>query len=511
MPERINTPGVSKTLAYDALLRPVRIEVKNQQAHLLAQRLYQYDATGNISQIESDLGVTDYGYDKLDRLIQANPSTALQALNLPQEQYSYDPGGNRTVSAHQPGNWTYNADNQLTQYPSLKPFSLGASPVETQVSYSPQGHTQQETNAQGIKDYRYNAAERLIGFTNTLQGQSEPSIEAHYRYDPFGRRISKTVTQNASSNSSTTWFIYSEQGLMAEANELGELTKAYGFNPVAAQQGLWSTDPIWQANVADNALNSTQTTYHYLHTDHLYTPILATNKEGSITWKAVQEAFGAMSALNQSRIIMNLRFPGQYYDAETGTHYNFHRDYKPNAGRYVQSDPIGLEGGINLFSYAKNNSLINTDPLGLLVTWTGNIYSGGGAYGLGLQLSIYNLKSECKCDKQYEIYGLAGFATVGIGAKTVLGDLGGAGGRLTLEDNWRDCPDPYAANGPSWTSGINAVYGVGGSLLTSLRLGRLRSHELISGPSFGVDMSIISTLYGHSRVLTVVEHECCNE
>ncbi|HUH57293.1 MAG TPA: hypothetical protein VL020_02125 [Pseudomonadales bacterium] len=99
MPERINTPGVSKTLAYDALLRPVRIEVKNQQAHLLAQRLYQYDATGNISQIESDLGVTDYGYDKLDRLIQANPSTALQALNLPQEQYSYDPVGNRTVSS----------------------------------------------------------------------------------------------------------------------------------------------------------------------------------------------------------------------------------------------------------------------------------------------------------------------------------------------------------------------------------------------------------------------------
>jgi len=177
--EAVNTPRTGKTLTYDALLRPVRIEVKNQQAHLLAQRLYQYDATGNISQIESDLGVTDYGYDKLDRLIQANPSTALQALNLPQEQYSYDPVGNRTVSAHQPGNWRYNADNQLTQYPSLKPFSLGASPVETQVSYSPQGHTQQETNAQGRKDYHYNAAERLIGFTNTLQDQSELSVEAH--------------------------------------------------------------------------------------------------------------------------------------------------------------------------------------------------------------------------------------------------------------------------------------------------------------------------------------------
>ena len=146
------------------------------------------------------------------------------------------------------------------------------------------------------------------------------------------------------------------------------MIKAYGFNPVAAQQGLWSTDPIWQASVADNQLNSTETTYHYLHTDHLYTPILATNKEGSITWKAVQEAFGAMSALqSQSRISMNLRFPGQYYDVETGTHYNFHRDYRPNAGRYVQSDPIGLEGGINLYGYAYQNPINNFDPDGQMV------------------------------------------------------------------------------------------------------------------------------------------------
>ena len=291
------------------------------------------------------------------------------------------------------------------------------------------------------------------------------------------------------------------------------MIKAYGFNPVAAQQGLWSTDPIWQANVADNQLNSTQTTYHYLHTDHLYTPILATNKEGSITWKAVQEAFGAMSALNQSRIIMNLRFPGQYYDAETGTHYNFHRDYKPNAGRYVQSDPIGLEGGINLFSYAKNNSLINTDSLGLLVKWSGAMHSFGAAAGIGGQLSYYSLVSECKCNKQYEIQGFASFVILGVGLKTVSGDLGGSSGGVTLEDNSRDCPDPYAANGPAWTSGINLIFGKGKSFLTALHLGRLKSRQIGGGSSYatGLDISAISTLYGHSAVIDVNEMECCSE
>ena len=89
---------------------------------------------------------------------QANPDTALQALGLPQEQYGYDPVGNRTSSAHQPGFWRYNADNQLTEYPSLKPFSLGALPVDTDVSYTPHGHTQKETNRLGTKEYGYNVS-----------------------------------------------------------------------------------------------------------------------------------------------------------------------------------------------------------------------------------------------------------------------------------------------------------------------------------------------------------------
>ena len=218
--------------------------------------------------------------------------------------------------------------------------------METQVSYTAQGHTQKESNVLESKEYEYNAAERLIRYASTEQGQSGPQIEASYRHDPFGRRIAKTVRQGQ--NSRTTYYIYSEQGLMAEADEKGQMIKAYGFNPVAAQQGLWSTDPVWQAETPGGSLTDPKARYDWLHTDHLGTPILATTKEGRTSWKAIAESFGSTQIIGQD-IEVSLRFPGQYFDAETRLHQNWNRDCAPGIGRSIQTDPIGLAGGLNLF------------------------------------------------------------------------------------------------------------------------------------------------------------------
>lgn len=86
-------------------------------------------------------------------------------------------------------------------------------------------------------------------------------------------------------------------------------------------------------------------TYH-IHVDHLGTPKVLTDASGQVVWGADYSPFGKASITSQGPTF-NLRFPGQYFDAETRLHYNWRRYYDPNTGRYISSDPIGLAGGIN--------------------------------------------------------------------------------------------------------------------------------------------------------------------
>ncbi|WP_238946571.1 RHS repeat-associated core domain-containing protein [Vandammella animalimorsus] len=413
-PKQISAPGAVITQTADALQRFAAIEVKSSgnTPQSLLKRSYQYDAVGNITQIDSDQGKTNYAYDRLQRLTHAQPDDALQTLGLPVEQYSYDAAGNRTSSAHQPGSWLYNADNQLTQYPrSINPQLPGSATEQTRLSYTAQGHTESESSPSWQRNYRYNAAERLIEITqgSTAAVSSGTALTVRYRYDPFGRRIAKTVTNGQSSQ--TTYFLNGDSALLAEADEAGQITKAYGFNPNThdAEEELWSTDPLWQADIHNGSLTSSQTLYHYITTDHLGTPILATDKSGNKTWRGYSEAFGNTGIEAGSSTQINLRFPGQYWDKETGLHQNFFRDYSPARGRYVQSDPIGLDGGINLYVYSHNQPVIFYDDDGLFVFVPALI---GGAVGalsdLGFQMFMNGGRFDCINWVQVGISGAVG-------------------------------------------------------------------------------------------------------
>ena len=103
---------------------------------------------------------------------------------------------------------------------------------------------------------------------------------------------------------------------------------------------------------------------HTLHTDHLHTPRLATDAAGAVIWRLQNgRAFGDTAP--SGSVTINLRFPGQYYDAESGLHYNWNRYYDPKVGRYITSDPIGLGGGVNTYAYVGGNPVNYSDPLGL--------------------------------------------------------------------------------------------------------------------------------------------------
>ena len=120
---------------------------------------------------------------------------------------------------------------------------------------------------------------------------------------------------------------------------------------------------------AANAPNSAQEVF-YLHTDHLGTPRVALDTAGRVRWRWMGgEPFGLSPAENAptsglSELNISLRLPGQQYDGFVGLHYNYFRDYDPTMGRYVQSDPIGLAGGINTYAYVGGNPLRYSDPTG---------------------------------------------------------------------------------------------------------------------------------------------------
>ncbi len=314
----------------DGLLRPKAITGNDPAGNPVLSYAYAYDAVDNILQKATEHGDYRYSYDALDRLTGADNPT------LSDEAYTYDGVGNRLTDAKTEGAWTYTPSDELTGYDGVT------------LTYDQNGSLIQKDDNGTVTQYTYNLENRLSEVRD-----SEDTLIARYSYDPFGRRLWKEV------EGKRTYFLYSDEGLIAEADATGILTRQYGWEP----EGTWGTDPLY--------LKTGGQTYFYQN-DHLGTPQKLVAMNGAVVWSARYESFGAARIANE-QVENPLRFPGQYVDRETEFYYNYFRYYDSSLGRYIRRDPIGLVGGINVYLYVQGSPLAFFDNDGLLV----NILVGG--------------------------------------------------------------------------------------------------------------------------------------
>ncbi|WP_203143277.1 RHS repeat-associated core domain-containing protein [Marinobacter mangrovi] len=194
---------------------------------------------------------------------------------------------------------------------------------DTRFAYNAAGRLVRATTESGITEYGYNAlGQRVI--------KRSPTTTRHYLYDQAGRLI---VTRTADGRKQTEYVYLNGQRLAL----------------VTARPETPQVEAVF-----------------YIHGNHLDAPLVVTDSGGAVVWRGHYEPFGRLT-VERDEIELSARLPGQYADAdaETGLHYNYFRDYDPSLGRYLQSDPIGLNGGINTYGYAYGNPLNITDPQGL--------------------------------------------------------------------------------------------------------------------------------------------------
>jgi len=307
--------GKTLTQTYDLDYRLI-----NKTTSGLKEYGYNYDLINNITRITDGQNSADnqtFTYDKLSRLLTAKGGYGDMG-------YDYDKIGNRSSK-------TDNANTSTYKYASDSHRLLEV------VGWNSQKFTHDaagNTLTRGELSFSYNQQGRM-------KTASKTGMNANYLYNFKGERSAKLV------NGVQTHFIFDLNGqLIAEADSNGVVQREYVY---LNGQRL--------ASLVNDTL-------YYVHTDHLGTPIALTDEAGLVQWQASYTPFGK-TVVEVNNIDNNSRFPGQYFDSETGLHYNYFRDYDPEIGRYIQSDPIGLNGGINTYGYVAQNPINLVDPDGL--------------------------------------------------------------------------------------------------------------------------------------------------
>ena len=350
-PQNILFPGGNQYgVSYNGLQRYESRELRDVAGNSILRHVYEYDAVGNVISIDDQSGRSTYSYDKLHRLVEASYSDGDGRKN---EAFSYDGADNRLDKANSlaeinVGSWRYNAHNQLVSRDGVGyRYNKDGSLIE-RGAISLSGVLAQ-TDAIDHWLYIYDSRERLF----EVRKNGQPLVR--YSYNALGQRISKTLIEN----SDTTYFLYSEEGLVAEYDGKGELVQEYAYDPTAP----WMGRPLF-TRARSTTAHSPEYQVHYYGINHLGVPEVAFLKSGEVTWRAKMQAFGEV-VFALSDIKNPLRFPGQYFDQETGLSYNLLRDYDSSLGRYIQADPLSLNGGLNPYVYVDSSPLVNVDYFGL--------------------------------------------------------------------------------------------------------------------------------------------------
>jgi RHS repeat-associated protein len=345
--EKLLPTGGSARYAYNEDNSLKQVVNRNTAASILTQHDYAYDGVGNrLSHAENIGGSTlnyAYSYDELQRLTQVANGTASQ-----QENYTYDPLGNRTTkSIGNPAATTfaykYDAANQLTEIHS---GSL-AGPLLATLTYDFNGNVASD----GIRSYTWDALDQLAQV-------SAGATTVTYSYDSEGRRIKKIT------GGQTTQWLSDSQNIYAE----------YGTawtNPNAVYTSAGLDRPLIRATVNGSSYGQTQ----YYHADGLGSIIATSNSADTTTATQRFDAWG--TKLASIGAIAQYGYTGREPD-ETGLIYYRARYTDPTTGRFVSRDRLGVQGGINFYRYVRNNPVNLTDPMGLLPT--GPSGSGSGSY-----------------------------------------------------------------------------------------------------------------------------------
>ena len=252
------------------------------------------------------------------------------------ETFSYDARDRLTDTSRgaRPQTFVFDADGNRTAINDagiVTSYSIGAGSNKVS-SWSYMGG---DVYSDGVRTYTRDEFDRLAAVTKGGQTVGQ------YRYDAFDRRVAKVTAQP------TIYYTYSSSGQLL-----------FEYSSQRSVDYVWLADRIVAISINHGPLQA-------VHSDWLGRPELVTDVTNpTILWRATNAVYDRKVTID-SIGGLNVSFPGQYYDAESDLYYNWHRYYDANSGRYIQSDPAGLIGGINTYSYAQGNPISYVDPFGL--------------------------------------------------------------------------------------------------------------------------------------------------